>query len=289
MKCYVSRLGIIILIPIILFASSIIILNQVYAFKPSNSIKYQFPDLPALDSPSDLNFSELPNFDFPINEFPESDTPSSRIPDIVGTYSNPEYGFQIDLPRDWKGKEIKFLANMVIAAPPDVDLSRLEVPGTFVIITSMNRDTLERLASITKPFAGTTAQNDLEMQGGGASQDIGSNPFDMTSSLGGDYSCQPLPSSVVTINGIGTEVSSADCTSDQGTHAKTKSYTFVTGNDSLIIVNFLSNSTTAYDQNLPLFEESIKSIKISNPLDIATSETYKRFKELKSEFAEIGS
>jgi hypothetical protein len=289
MECYVPPLRIIVLILVILSAGSITFLNQIFAFKPSNSIDSQFPDLPALDSLPDLNLSELSNFDLPSNGLPTSNTPSSLIPDIVGTYSSPDYGFQIDLPKDWKGKEIKFLANMVFAAPPDVDLSRFEVPGTFMIITSMTKETLEKLASITKPFAGAAAQNGLEIQGGGASQNVGSNPLDISSSLGSEYSCQPLPSSVVTINGIGTEVSSADCTNSQGTHAKTKSYTFVTGNDSLIVVNFLSNSTTAYDENLPLFEGSVKTIKISNPLDIATSETYKRFKELKSEFNQVGS
>ena len=289
MECYIPPSRIIVLILTILSAGSITFLNQIFAFKPSNSIDSQFSDLQALDSLPNLNLSELSNFDLPSNGLPTSNTPSSLIPDIVGTYSSPDYGFQIDLPKDWKGKEIKFLANMVFAAPPDVDLSRFEVPGTFMIITSMTKETLEKLASITKPFAGAAAQNGLEIQGGGASQNVGSNPLDISSSLGSEYSCQPLPSSVVTINGIGTEVSSADCTNSQGTHAKTKSYTFITGNDSLIVVSFLSNSTIAYDENLPLFEGSVKTIKISNPLDIATSETYKRFKELKSEFNQAGS
>ena len=34
------------------------------------------------------------------------------------------------------------------------------------------------------------------------------------------------------------------------------------------------------DQNLPLFEESVKTINISRPADIAASEIYSRYKEI---------
>jgi hypothetical protein len=54
-------------------------------------------------------------------------------------YSNPDIGFQLDLPKDWKGKEIKFLINTLFAAHPEVDLSKLQVPGTFMIISGINQ------------------------------------------------------------------------------------------------------------------------------------------------------
>ena len=50
--------------------------------------------------------------------------------------------------------------------------------------------------------------------------------------------------------------------------------------DSLALMGFVSNSTSEYNQYLPLFEESDKTIKISNPGNIAISEIYKKYKEL---------
>jgi hypothetical protein len=45
-------------------------------------------------------------------------------------------------------------------------------------------------------------------------------------------------------------------------------------------LGFYGNSTSIYDQNLPLFEESVRTISISRPADIATSEIYNRYKAL---------
>ena len=47
------------------------------------------------------NFSELPETDLPPGL-----APPINIPDINGTYVNPDVGFQVDLPEDWNGKEI---------------------------------------------------------------------------------------------------------------------------------------------------------------------------------------
>ena len=59
------------------------------------------------------NFSELPDSDLAPGL-----APPVNIPDINGTYVNPDVGFQVDLPRDWNGKEITFLLDMVVAALP---------------------------------------------------------------------------------------------------------------------------------------------------------------------------
>ena len=50
--------------------------------------------------------------------------------------------------------------------------------------------------------------------------------------------------------------------------------------DSIITLGFVSNSTNEYNQYLALFEESVKTIKVTNPGDITKSETYKKYKEL---------
>ncbi|MGE5634045.1 MAG: hypothetical protein ACM3VV_02325 [Deltaproteobacteria bacterium] len=68
----------------------------------------------------------------------------------------------------------------------------------------------------------------------------------------------------------------ADCTDEQGANTKTKVYAFATSDDSIILIGLYSNFTNEYNQYLPLFEESLKKIKISNPGDIAKSEIYKK-------------
>ncbi|HEU4824753.1 MAG TPA: hypothetical protein VFS97_15120 [Nitrososphaeraceae archaeon] len=51
----------------------------------------------------------------------------------------------------------------------------------------------------------------------------------------------------------------------------------------IIVLAFSGNSTNEYNQYLPVFEESVKTIKISKPGDIATSELYKKHKELETQ------
>jgi hypothetical protein len=97
-------------------------------------------------------------------------------------------------------------------------------------------------------------------------------------------SCTLSQPSFVNINGINAEERVGECIGEEaagGSNApKTKSYTFATQDNSLINVGFYGNSTSIYDQNLPLFEESVRTISISRPADIATSEIYNRYTEL---------
>jgi hypothetical protein len=76
---------------------------------------------------------------------------------------------------------------------------------------------------------------------------------------------------------------SQECKDEDGADLKAKAYAFAAQDDSLIVIGFLSNSTSSYNQYLPLFEESVKTIKISQPGDIATSQTYKKAKELEAQ------
>src|SRR5919109_1475141 len=58
---------------------------------------------------SDLNFSDFPEFNEFLSESEDLASPStSFMTDVNGTYTNPNIGFQIDLPTGWKGKEITF-------------------------------------------------------------------------------------------------------------------------------------------------------------------------------------
>lgn len=77
-----------------------------------------------------------------------------------------------------------------------------------------------------------------------------------------------VPASFVTINGINAEQRTVDCTDENGAIMKAKAYAFATDDDSIIVLALTSNSTHEYNQYLPLFEESVKTIKISKPGDI---------------------
>ena len=41
-------------------------------------------------------------------------------------------------------------------------------------------------------------------------------------------------------------------------------------------------ATSSFEKYLPLFEDSVKTLKISKPGDISKSEAYKKFKEIQT-------
>jgi hypothetical protein len=244
----------------------------------------------------DQNFSEFPEFD---EEFSQSEDLSSFLSsfmtEVNGTYMNPDIGFQIDLPAGWKGIEINFLINSVFAVPGETNLDLLEEgedfqePATFMTIQGIDQDSFNELESLVSELpaleegGGVGGEEGTPLQGSG-------NPLGTTATPFGDnaVSCTFSQPSFVTINGINAEERVAECIDEEGgeelvagvTNLKTKSYTFATQDNSLIVLGFYGNSTSIYDQNLPLFEESVRTISISRPADIATSEIYNRYKEL---------
>ena len=245
----------------------------------------------------DLNFSEIPEFD---EEFAQSEEDlssflSSFMTEVNGTYMNPNIGFQINLPAGWKGIEINFLINAVFAVPGETNLGLLEgedfqEPATFMTIQGIDQESFNELESLVSESPA------LEEGGGGVGGEEGTplqgsdNPLGTTASPFADnaVSCSYSQPSFVTVNGINAEERVAECTDEEGggelvggvTNLKTKSYAFATQNNSLIVLGFYGNSTSIYDQNLPLFEESVRTISISRPADIATSEIYNRYKAL---------
>ena len=62
---------------------------------------------------SNLNFSEFPELNNSTQSEEFASLFSSFMTDVNGTYTNPDIGFQIDLPTGWKGKEINFLIKSV--------------------------------------------------------------------------------------------------------------------------------------------------------------------------------
>ncbi len=242
-------------------------------------IESSSPSSPPPPQPA-LNFSEIP------------------VGEVNGTYMNPNIGFQIDLPTGWKGVEINFLINSVFAAPGETNFLEslaFQQPATFMTIMGIDQESFNMLESIVSQLPALGGGGAAAGGGGGQAGGTSLPPAGSTSDpLGtttmtpfGDsaVSCTYLQPSFVIINGINAEERVGECIDRGGvgggvTNAKTKSYTFATQDNSLIVVGFYGNSTITYDQNLPLFEESVRTISISQPTDIATSEIYNRYKEL---------
>jgi len=234
---------------------------------------------------SNLNFSEFPELNNSTQSEEFASLFSSFMTDVNGTYTNPDIGFQIDLPTGWKGKEINFLIKSVFAAPGEINLLELEGEdfqdlATFMTILGIDEGTFNMIEEFSKLPA-------LEEGGVGEEETLlqGSDPLDTTTTPFGNtdvLSCTFSQPSFVIINGINAEERSGECIDEEGggINSKTKSYAFATQNNSLIVLGFYGNSTGAYDQNLPFFEESVKTINISRPADIAASEIYNRYKEL---------
>ena len=93
-------------------------------------------------------------------------------------------------------------------------------------------------------------------------------------------SCNDFQTEPITVNGINAEQIIADCIDENGIYTKAKIYAFATSDDSIILTGLYSDSNNEYNQYLPLFEDSVKTIKITNPGDIAKSESYKKYKEI---------
>ena len=234
---------------------------------------------------SNLNFSEFPELNNSTQSEEFASLFSSFMTDVNGTYTNPDIGFQIDLPTGWKGKEINFLIKSVFAAPGEINLLELEGEdfqdlATFMTILGIDEGTfnmIEEFSKLPAPEEGGVGEEETLLQG--------SDPLDTTTTPFGNtdvLSCTFSQPSFVIINGINAEERSGECIDEEGggINSKTKSYAFATQNNSLIVLGFYGNSTGAYDQNLPFFEESVKTINISRPADIAASEIYNRYKEL---------
>lgn len=234
---------------------------------------------------SGLNFSEFSGFNnSDSSEDFDSSLLSSFMTDVNGTYVNPNIGFQIDLPTGWKGNEINFLINSVFAAPEEINLLELEEAfqnlPTLMTVVGIDEETLDMIEGFselaTLGEGGEIGEEDTLLQS--------SEPQNTTITLLGNntLSCTHSQPSFVTINGINAEERLSECIDKDGgggMSLQTKSYTFATQNNSLIVVGFYGNSTITYNQYLPLFEESVRTININQPADIAT-EIYNRYKEL---------
>ena len=186
-----------------------------------------------------------------------------------------DIGYQIDLPKDWKGKESKFIMNMVFASPEEINLEDIEEPGTFIILFGLDKEYFDMLTDLTQLPSFQEDSNDEQLL-----QDSDSLTNNNPSSDSILDSCNDFQTEPITVNGINAEQIIADCIDENGIYTKAKIYAFATSDDSIILTGLYSDSNNEYNQYLPLFEDSVKTIKITNPGDIAKSESYKKYKEI---------
>ena len=278
----ISKLLIHIKFVIIILTSIVAIISgthYVYG-KAQSSNASEISSSPNFEIPSDSSFSEImsgQNFSnsSEFDNLTDFAMPNMFFQDVNGTYMDSDIGYQIDLPKDWKGKESKFIMNMVFASPEENNLEDIEEPGTFIILFGLDKEYFDMLTNLTQLPSFQEGSNDEQLL-----QDSDSLTNNNPSSDSILDSCNDFQTEPITVNGINAEQIIADCIDENGIYTKAKIYAFATSDDSIILTGLYSDSNNEYNQYLPLFEDSVKTIKITNPGDIAKSESYKKYKEI---------
>lgn len=189
---------------------------------------------------------------------------------VNGTYKNPDYGFEIVFPPGWVGTEFSGPFGKIISTSPfqlgmnPNGLSAMSI----MFLDNRNNTALATISNLTNPLEVTTSQ-------GSGSDSIG------------QPRCKSLSFSPVTINGIKGEEGTYTCENimpgiGQNASVRAMGFTFATKDNSLILISF-TGSQNLYEKEFPKFEDSVKTVKVNNPGDISTSETYKVYKKALSQ------
>ena len=188
---------------------------------------------------------------------------------VNGTYKNPDYGFEIAFPQGWVGTEFSGPFGKIVSTSPfqlgtnPNGLSAMSI----MFVDNKNNTALTTISNLTNPLAT-------------ASQGSGSDSIE-------GPRCKSLSFSSVTINSIKGEEGTYTCENimpgnGQNASVMAKGVTFVTKDNSLILISY-TGSQNLYEKELAKFEDSVKTVKINNPGDISTSETYKVYKKALSQ------
>ena len=213
---------------------------------------------------SDFNMSELAgNSTYDLTKL------LSTFKPVNGSYSNPDQGFEITFPQGWEGTEILVPFGKVVSASPlaealnATDMSKFSAMS-IVFVDNRNNTALSAISDLSNPADNATASQDAKYIEAADCGSLVFSPVTLDGIKGEQvtYSCEDIP--------IGA---------GSNTTAKTKGITFATNDDSLIFVSF-SASPDIYDLDVPKFEQSLKTVKISNPGDILNSHTYQEYKKL---------
>ncbi|MDQ3084025.1 MAG: hypothetical protein M3Q77_04340 [Thermoproteota archaeon] len=222
----------------------------------------------SVQSQSDNSMSELDSFfSGPANSTSGLSSSIFNIPDVNGTFINPDTGFKITFPSNWTGKQISFVQDLVMVSPEGIDTESTTEPEATMMVNTITQEYYDMLSETM----GSNLSNE-------SSEDGLSNQTDNLF-VQDNESCQPQTApSIVTINGAIAEESMYNCTI-AGSAYTTKAYAFATSDNDLIVITFTGNASN-FDKYLPEFENSVKTVEISNPVDITKSELYNNYKEM---------
>lgn len=222
----------------------------------------------SVQSQSDNSTFDLDSFfSGPANSTSELSSSIFNIPDVNGTFTNPDTGFKITFPSNWTGKQISFVQDLVMVSPEGIDMESTTEPEATIMVNTITPEFYDMLIETM----GSNLSNESREDG----------LFNQTDNLfeQDNESCQPHSApSIVTINGAIAEESMYNCTID-GSAYTTKAYAFATSDNDLIVITFTGNASN-FDKYLPEFENSVKTVEISNPADITKSELYAKYKEI---------
>jgi hypothetical protein len=191
----------------------------------------------------------------------------SSFKPVNGTYSNPDFGFEIVFPQGWKGTEFSDASGKVASVSSgDRKLGSADFSGMGVkFLDNRNNEAMSTLTNLTSPIGASTSEGEEESK------------------------CKGLSFSPVMIDSIKGEEATYTCetvspATGSNRSINTLDFTFATKDDSLIFISYYA-SKNLYENDLPKFEESLKSVKISNPGDISSSATYSEYKKVLSQQA----
>lgn len=214
------------------------------------------------------------NSDFNMSDFASNSTSDltkllASFKPVNGSYSNPDQGFEITFPQGWEGTEILVPFGKIVSVSPLAEALNATAMSEFsamsiVFVDNRNNTALSAISDLSNPADNATASQDAKYI---EAADCGSLVFSpvILNGIKGEqvtYSCEDIPM------GPGSN-----------TTAKTKGISLATNDDSLIFVSF-NASPNVYDLDILKFEQSLKTVKISNPGDILHSHTYQQYKKL---------
>ena len=181
---------------------------------------------------------------------------------VSGLYTNPSLGFKIILPEKWSGIEANILVTMVSVSPsgilPADVMAQFHSKSVSMMIFAIPKVVLETIMSIASAF-GT---NDSSPIGN-------SNPLDLVQNVKQGVGCKGISSSIDKLSNTIVEEYVSECDSNWG-YTKTKTYSFATEQGFVAIV-YSAILKEDYDNNFHKFDESIKTLTVSEPIDIRNS------------------
>jgi hypothetical protein len=159
---------------------------------------------------SEQNFTNFSNFD----SSADYEMPQIYFPDVNGTYINSDIGYQIDLPKGWKGKEMNFMMNMVFATPHEINLEEIEEPGTIITISGLDKKYFDMITDLNQLLSFKEGSNEglaagIEEDDEQFLQDSDSLSNPTSDSIMDSYNDFQIES--ITINGISAEQVMAEC------------------------------------------------------------------------------